>query len=70
MCARFSEPPLGLHQSSYEFYSLNSLQGVIYIYIYGIIYGTIIGFMRWDTRSLDYGSYESNKSKVPHRLVQ
>ena len=31
MCARFSEPPLGLHQSSYEFYSLNSLQGVIYI---------------------------------------
>ena len=34
-------------------YSLNSLKGVIS----GIIYGSIIGFNKGDTRSLDYGSF-------------
>ena len=34
-------------------YSLNSLKGVIW----GIIYGTTIGVIRGDTRSLDYSSY-------------
>ena len=33
-------------------YSLNSLKGVIW----GIIYGTTIGVIRGDTRSLDYSS--------------
>ena len=33
--------------------SLNSLKGVIR----GIIYGTTIGVIKGDTRSLDYGSY-------------
>ena len=33
--------------------SLNSLKGVIW----GIIYGTTIGVLRGDTRSLDYSSY-------------
>ena len=33
--------------------SLNSLKGVIW----GIIYGTTIGLIKGDTRSLDYGSY-------------
>ena len=35
-------------------YSLNSLKGVTY----GIIYGTIIGVTKGDTRSLDYSSYD------------
>ena len=34
-------------------YSLNSLKGVIY----GIIYGTTIGLIKGDTRSLDNSSY-------------
>ena len=35
-------------------YNLNSLEGVIW----GIIYGTAIGVIKGDTRSLDYSSYE------------
>ena len=34
-------------------YSLNSLKGVIQ----GIIYGTTIGVIKGDSRSLDYSSY-------------
>ena len=35
-------------------YTLNSLKGVIW----GIIYGTTIGVIRRDTRSLDYSSHK------------
>ena len=35
-------------------HSLNSLKGVIW----GTIYGTTIGLIKGDTRSLDNGSYE------------
>ena len=34
-------------------YTLNSLRGVIW----GFIWGTTIGLSKGDTRSLDYGSY-------------
>ena len=37
-------------------YSLNSLKGAIY----GNIYGTTIGVIKGDTRSLDYSSYYLN----------
>ena len=45
-------------------YSLNSLKGVIY----GILWGTIIGVIKGDTRSLDNGSYEL-QSKLVSSLV-
>ena len=35
-------------------YSLNPLKGVIQ----GIIHGSVIGLIKGDTRSLDYGSYK------------
>ena len=38
-------------------YSLNSLKGVI---IQGIVYGTTIGLIKRDTRSLDSSSYETS----------
>ena len=34
-------------------YSLNPLKGVLW----GIIHGSVIGLIKGDTRSLDYGSY-------------
>ena len=37
----------------YMSHNLNSLKGVIW----GIIYGTTIGLIKGDTRSLDYSSY-------------
>ena len=49
--------------------SLNSLKGG---YV-GIIYGTTIGFIKGDTRSLDHGSYGSLLgvgSKLAGRLVR
>ena len=62
-------------------YNLNSLKGLIW----GIVYGTITGLIKGDTRSLDYSSYEKMKrfpvlrktaaiataveSKEPHSLL-
>ena len=46
-------------------YSLNSLGKVIW----GIIYGTTIGVMKGDTRSLDYGSYELYSLNSLGRIV-
>ena len=40
-------------------YSLNSLKGVIQ----GILYGTIIGVIQGDTRSLDYSMEPPNRVK-------
>ena len=48
--AGFSSP-----KTLYMSYNLNSLKGVIW----GIIYGTTIGIIKGDTRSLDYSSHES-----------
>ena len=44
------------HYSSHMSCSLNSLKGVIW----GILYGITIGVIKGDTRSLDYGSYDSS----------
>ena len=50
-------------------YNLNSLKGVIW----GIIYGTTIGVIKGDTRSLEYSSYvenlHSHKAALSERYV-
>ena len=41
-------------------FGLNSLKGVIQ----GIIWGSVVGAIKGDTRSLDYGSYAATYVRV------
>ena len=50
---------------SYMSYSLNSLKGVIY----GITWGTILVFIRGDTRSVDNGSHVQETGVMKYEAV-
>ena len=54
LCRQSLHPRPYTNHRTHMSYSLNSLRGVIW----GIIYGTTIGVIKGDTRSLDNGSYD------------
>ena len=60
MAVFFCKPQSGIHITccTHMSYSLNSLKGDIW----GILWGTTIGAIRGDTRSLDNGSYHSSEA--------